>query len=138
MTIEDVTKIIESAIAGCVVEHVKDQPGDDVTVFRIETPFFNFQIEQQIAIFAYFKEEDDLIQLSDRGLYSFCIEDRSNLNLKRHRNFVRSNGYLLLGSETEEGSFVVNSPTMDLKSEEFDLTRLAGHYLSLLLYCGEV
>lgn len=138
MIVDEVAKLIESAIAGCTVEHVKDQPGEDVSVFRIETPFFNFQIEQQIAVFAYFKEEDGLIQFSDRGLYSFCIEDRSSINLKRHRNFIRSNGYLLLGSETEEGSFVVNSPTMNLQSEDFDLTRLAGHYLSLLLYCGEV
>lgn len=138
MTDEEVIKLIKSSIAGSEVEQAADQPSDGVKVFRVETPFVNFHIEQQIAIFAYFKEEENLLQFSDRGLYSFCIEDRSNLSLKRHRNFVRSNGHLVLGSETEEGSFVVNSPTVDVTTEDFDLAAFVGHYLSMLIYCGEM
>lgn len=137
MTSDEVKALVESCIAGAAVEIVPDQPGD-VVVFRIETPFWNFLIEQQIAIFAYFKEDENLLQFSDRGLYSFCVEDRSNLNLKRHRNFVKSNGHLIMGSETEEGAFVVNTMTVDVTAEDLDLTSIVGHYLSLLLYCGEV
>lgn len=138
MKTEEIESLIASTIPGSSVEHLKDQPGDDVAVFRVELPFFNFHIEQQIAIFAYFKEDENLLQFSDRGLYSFCVEDRSDLNMRRHRNFIRSHGHLMLGSETEEGSFVVNTPTIDLSAEDLDLPLLAGHYISLLLYCGEV
>lgn len=138
MTVEELQKKIEASLAGCEIEHVKDQPGEDVEVFRILTPFFNFHVDQQITIFAYYKQDDNLLQFSDRGLYSFCISDRSNLNIKRHRNFVKANGHLILGSENEEDSFVVNSPTVNLDSEDLDLTLLIGHYLSMLIYCGEV
>lgn len=138
MNVEEAKSLIESSIAGSSVEHLTDEPGDDVAVFRIETPFFSFQIDQQIAIFAYLKQDENLIQFSDRGLYSFCVEDRSPISLKRHRNFIRSNGHLILGSETEEGSFVVNTPTIKLESEELDLSVLLAHYISLLLFCGEV
>jgi len=138
MTAEDVKKLLEDSIPGAVVEHIKDQPGDDVAVFKIETPFFSFHIDQQIAVFAYFREEDNLLQFSDRGLYSFCVDDKSPLNLKRHRNFVKANGHLLLSSEAEDNSFVVNTPTVELSNEELNLTLLFGHYISLLLYCGEL
>lgn len=137
MTSDEVKALVESCIAGAAVEIVPDQPGD-VVVFRIETPLWNFLIEQQIAIFAYFKEDENLLQFSDRGLYSFCVEDRSNLNLKRHRNFIKSNGHLIMGSETEEGAFVVNTMTVDVTAEDLDLPSIVAHYLSLLLYCGEV
>jgi hypothetical protein len=139
MNVEEAQSLLERITPGSKVEHVKDQPGDGVVVFRIETPFFCFQIDQQIAIFAYFKEEENLLQFSDRGLYSFCVEDRSTLNLRRHRNFIRASGHQLLGEETsEDNSFVVNSPTIELKNPESDLPTLFGHYVSLLLYCGEV
>ena len=138
MTTEDVEKKLSELIPGCKVEHQADQPDNDVVVFRIETPFFNFKIEQQIAIFAYYKEEDNLIQLSDRGLYSFCVEDRTPLSIRRHRNFIRSTGQILLGSETEEGSFVVNSTTVSLDDKDVDFNMFVGYYMSLLLYCGEV
>lgn len=138
MTTKEVEEKIKELIPGSSVEFQEDQPGDDVAVFRIETPFFNFQIEQQIAIFAYYKEENNLIQFSDRGLYSFCVEDRSPLSIKRHRNFVRSSGQIFMGSESEEGSFVVNSATVSLDSKDVDFNMFVGYYMSLLLYCGEV
>lgn len=138
MTKEQVKQKIVDALAGSSVEEAVDQPDDGVTVLRIETPFVNFKIEQQIALFAYFKEDENLLQFSDRGLYSFCVEDRSTVNLRRHRNFIKAHGYILLGSENEEGGFVVNTPTFNVESEEVDLSLLISHYLSLLLYSGEV
>lgn len=138
MTTKEVIKRLEEFFPGCDVEEQTDQPGDDVTVFRIDTKYFNFQIEQQIAIYAYYKEENNLLQFSDRGLYSFCLEDRTPLSIKRHRNFIRSCGQIFLGSETEENSFVVNSATISLDSEEVDFNLFVGYYISLLLYCGEV
>lgn len=138
MNVEEVKSLIEGSIAGCSAEHLKDQPGEDVLVFKVDTPFFNFHIEQQIAIFAYYRQADNLIQFSDRGLYSFCLTDRSDLSIKRHRNFIRSNGHLFLGGETEDDSFVVNTPTVKVDSEDLNLTLLVSHYLSVLLYCGEV
>jgi hypothetical protein len=138
MNKEQVIEKIASSLSGSNVEELSDQPDDGVLVLRIETPFFNFQIEQQIALFAYFKEEENLLQFSDRGLYSYCVQDRDSLNIKRHRNFIKAHGYLMLGSENEEGGFVVNSPTVSLDSEDLDLSLLLGHYISLLLYAGEV
>lgn len=135
---KQIAEAIETFVSGANVEHLADQPGDDVLVFRIETPFVSYEIEQQIAIFAYYREDDNLIQFSDRGLYSFCVKDRSDLNLKRHRNFVKSNGYIMLGSETEEGSFVVNTPAVEFDIEEIDFPAFLGNYISLLLYSGEV
>jgi hypothetical protein len=138
MNKNQVIEKIASSLSGSNVEELSDQPDDGVVVLRIETPFFNFQIEQQIALFAYFKEEENLLQFSDRGLYSYCVQDRDSLNIKRHRNFIKAHGYLMLGSENEEGGFVVNSPTVNLDSDELDLSLLLGHYISLLLYSGEV
>lgn len=138
MTTDEVKKRIEEFIPGSSVELQTDQPGDDVSVFRIETPFINFQIEQQIAIFAYYKEENNLLQFSDRGLYSFCVEDRSPISLRRHRNFIRTTGNIVLSSETEDGSFVVNTATVSLDSEDVDFNIFVSQYISLLLYCGEV
>jgi len=140
MKTEELESVIKSAIAGCVVEHLTDQPGEDVVVFRIETPFFNFKIDQQIAIFAYYREKDNLLQFSDRGLYSFCIgtEERVAINMKRHRNFIKAIGYILMSGETEDGSFVVNTPTVSLDVEDLDLPLFVGQYISSLLYCGEV
>lgn len=135
---EEVTSALANAISGCKIEHLKDQPDDSVVTLKVETPFYNFQIDQPITIFAFYKEDEDLIQFSDRGLYSFCVEDRSPLNIKRHRNFIRSAGYLLMASETEEGSFVVNTPTVKFSSENLDLALLLGNYLSLLCFSGEV
>jgi len=137
-TVKKIEDLLKSSIPGVKVEHMADQPGEDVVVFRIETPFFNFSVDQQVSVFAYYREEDDLLQFSDRGLYSFCVEDKSNLSLKRHRNFIRSSGYVLLGSENEDNSFVVNTPTVNISDEDLDLPLLFGHYVSLLLYCGEV
>lgn len=136
--IEEVKELIEKSLAGVTAEHVTDEPDSGVVTFRIETPFYSFQIDQQIGIYAFYREEDNLIQFSDRGLYSFCVNDRSNINLKRHRNFVRASGYLIMSSESEEDSFVVNTPTIKLESEELDLNLLLSNYLSLLLFCGEV
>lgn len=129
---------VESAVAGCKIEHLKDQPDDSVVTLKIETPFFNFDVDQTVTIFAFYKEDEDLVQFSDRGLYSFCVEDRSNISIKRHRNFIRSSGYLIMASETEEGAFVVNTPTVKLSAEGLDLSLLLAHYISLLCYAGEV
>lgn len=138
--IEEISALLNAAVAGCAVEHLTDQPGEDVTVFRIETPFFNFKIDQQIAIYAYYREEDNLIQFSDRGLYSFSIgtEERTPINMKRHRNFIRASGHMILSSETDNESFVVNTPTVDINEQDLDLAAFVGHYLSLLIFSGEV
>lgn len=140
MKTKELEKALEGALAGCEIEHLEDQPGEDVVVLRIETPFFNFKIDQRVTMFAYYRENDNLLQLSDRGLYSFCIgtEERTTINMKRHRNFIRASGHILMSSESEDGSFVVNSPTINLDAEDLDLPLFIGHYLSLLLYCGEV
>ena len=138
MTNEEIHKLLEESISGAVVEEVKDQPGEDVTVFKIETPFFNFKIDQQVSITAFYKADENLLQFSDRGIYSFCIEDRSTISLKRHRNFIRASGHLIMTNESEEGAFVVNSPTIALIEKDVNLPMLLGHYLSLLLFCGEV
>lgn len=137
---EEIATLIGATISGSTVEHVSDQPGEDVIVFRIETPFFNFKIDQQVVIYAYYREEDNLVQFSDRGLYSFCIgaEERDTLNMKRHRNFIRASGHIILSSETEGESFVVNTPTVNIKDEELSLPVFVGHYLSLLLFSGDV
>lgn len=137
-TVSNVTDVLRAAMPSAVIEHMTDQPGDDVEVFRIETNFFNFQIERPIAIFAYYRKEDGLLQFSDRGLYSFCLPERNDVVLKRHRNFIRAYGYLFIGAETEDGSFVVNTPAIALDDPETDLTALLSHYVSLLAFCGEV
>lgn len=136
--IEEIKSLIGSSLAGITVEHMPDEPDTGVATFKIETPFYSFKIDQQISIFAFYREEDNLLQFSDRGFYSFCVEDRTHINLKRHRNFVRASGYLILASESEQDNFVVNTPTVRLDSEDLDLVLLLANYLSLLLYSGEV
>jgi hypothetical protein len=137
-TANSLVDTLQGVFPGSTIEHVTDQPGDDVDVFRIETNYFNFLIERSVTIFAYHRKEDNLIQFSDRGLYSYCLQDRTDVVLKRHRNFIRAYGYLFIGSESDDNSFVVNTPTVNLDDPDVDLGALMCHYISLLTFCGEV
>jgi len=112
-------------------EHVKDAPGETTNI-RVSLPFYNLDTEENIVITAIFDEEKKLFQLNDMGFCSSKIETPDKDTLKYNKYFIRSGGFLF--DKSAEGNyFFVLTPVANYDSEDVNLPKLIGHYITVLL-----